>query len=63
MKYVCIDNTGLESLLTIGEIYDINFIANSMFVSDIPFPIHSKFFKLFKPLFLLREEKINKILE
>ena len=65
MKLICINNTGLDRHLTIGKIYSLEYIdtfnhgsviKNDMNFYDI-YPIWR-----FKPLYEIRDKKINGIL-
>ncbi len=70
MKLICINNTGLDRHLTIGKIYSLEYIDTFNHGNKLNF-IHIKndmnFYDIypmwrFKPLYEIRDKKINVIL-
>jgi hypothetical protein len=65
MKLICINNTGLDRHLTIGKIYSLEYIDTfkhgSVIKNDMSFYDIYPMWR-FKPLYEIRDKKINVIL-
>jgi hypothetical protein len=65
MKLICINNTGLDRHLTIGKIYSLEYIDTfnhgSVIKNDMNFYDIYPMWR-FKPLYEIRDKKINVIL-